>query len=71
MVVLPAFRACDAAAVVYVVVVHVRTSSSFREGNEVFLKGQYIELGIHSVASFGTRYVWWSQRARVLALRGV
>jgi hypothetical protein len=26
-------------------------------GNEVLLKGKYIELGIHSVGSFGTMYV--------------
>jgi hypothetical protein len=23
-------------------------------GNEIFLKGKYIELGVHGVASFGT-----------------
>ena len=30
---------------------------SVKSGNEVFLKGQYVELGIHSVGSFGTRCV--------------
>jgi hypothetical protein len=31
--------------------------SSNQVGNETFLKGKYIEVGIHSVASFGTLYV--------------
>jgi hypothetical protein len=26
-------------------------------GQEVFLKGKYIELGVHTVGSFGTAYV--------------
>ena len=33
------------------------TASSAQVGDEVFLKGKYIELGIHSVGSFGTRHV--------------
>jgi hypothetical protein len=42
---------CDA---VWCVALYCRSSVV---GNEVFLKGKYIEVGIHSVASFGTVYV--------------
>jgi hypothetical protein len=42
---------CDA---VWCVALYCRSSVV---GNEVFLKGKYIEVGIHSVASFGTSYV--------------
>ena len=33
------------------------SGSSYQNGTEVFLKGKYIEVGIHTVASFGTRCV--------------
>ena len=35
----------------------LNTLRSVRVGDEVLLKGRYIELGIHSVGSFGTVYV--------------
>ena len=34
--------------------------SSYQNGTEIFLKGKYIEVGIHTVASFGTR--WGSKK---------
>ena len=37
---------------------------SVQVGTEVFMKGQYIEVGVHTVGSFGTQYVAGQARVR-------
>ncbi len=43
-------------SVAAVLVALLTSAAAVQVGNEVFLKGLYLELGIHSSGSFGTRY---------------